>query len=107
MSKHKLIIVLSATALMVATKTNVIADEPDTPLCEHALVRQAPHTETLLTDAPQKTLTVKQGKGAKAIALESLGKTGARMMGGPAATLAMPYMENGAANRPSSRWTHF
>jgi len=96
MSKHACIILLGATVLMVAAKTTLIAEEPGTPLCEHALVRQAPHTETLLTDAPQKTVTLKRGKGAKTLALESLGKTGARMMGGPAATLAMPYMENGA-----------
>jgi len=97
MSKHAFTVLLSATALMVAAKTTLEAEEPGAPLCEHALVRQPPHTETLLSDAPQKTVTLKHGKGAKTLALESLGNTGARMIGGPAATLATPYMENGAA----------
>src|ERR1700739_943198 len=95
MSKYAFIVFLGATTLMAGTQTD-IAGEPDTPLCEHAIVRQAPHTETLLTDAPQKTATVKRGKSATTLALESVGKTGASLMGGPAATLAMPYLENGA-----------
>jgi hypothetical protein len=45
--------------------------EPNTSLCEHAVIRQAPHTEALLTDARQKS------------AREAL-----------AAALAMPYMES-------------
>jgi hypothetical protein len=97
MSKHAFAALLSATALMVGTKTTLVAEVLGTPLCEHAVVRQAPHTETLLSDTPQKTLTLKHEKGAKTLVFESLGSTGARMIAGPAATLAMPYMENGAA----------
>jgi hypothetical protein len=97
MSKHAFTVLLSATALVAGANMTDTAGEPGTSLYEHALVRQAPHTETLLTGAPQKTATLKRGRGAKTLALESLGKTGANMMGGPAATLAMPYMENVAA----------
>src|SRR5215831_9018775 len=97
MSVHAFLVLQIATALMAGTNAPVVAEEPDTLLCDRALVRQAPHTEALLTDTPQKSVTLKRGKGAKTIALESLGKTGARMMGGPAVTLTMPYMENGAA----------
>jgi hypothetical protein len=82
---------------MAGINTTDIAGEPNTSLCGHAVIRQAPHTEALLSDAPQKTAILKRGKDAKALALESLGKTGVSMMGGPAAALAMPYMENGAA----------
>jgi hypothetical protein len=97
MSKHASIVLLSATALMAGINATDITGESHTSPCEHAVIRQAPHTEALLTDAPQKTAILKRGKDGKTLALESLGKTGAGMVGGPTAALAMPYMENGAA----------
>lgn len=91
----KLASLLMAATLIAATNYNLDALTP--PACDRALVRQAPHTESLLTDSTQKMMSVKHGKGVKTVALESLGKTGASMVGGPAAAIAMPYMETGAA----------
>jgi hypothetical protein len=65
--------------------------------CEHAIARQPPRTETLLTGIPQVSMPINQSKGSKTIALESLGKTGAAVVGGPVAGAAAPYMEAGAA----------
>src|SRR5215471_20544293 len=65
--------------------------------CEHATARQAPRTETLLTAIPQVSVSINQSKGSKTIALESLGKTGAAVVGGPVAGAAAPYMEAGVA----------
>src|SRR5215469_195129 len=56
--------------------------------CEHAIARQAPRTETLLTGIPQVSVSINQSKGSKTIALESLGKTGAAVVGGPVAGAA-------------------
>jgi hypothetical protein len=65
--------------------------------CEHAIARQAPRTETLLTGRPLVSVSINQSKGSKTIALESLGKTGAAVVGGPVAGAAAPYIEAGAA----------
>ncbi|MBV9082181.1 MAG: hypothetical protein JOZ62_05865 [Acidobacteriaceae bacterium] len=88
-------ILLSAAALFAANNTIDPPVTSDISAPEHALIRQTPHTETLLTDTPQKTVVVKHGKGAKTLAFESMGKTGASMMAGPAAGIAMPYAETG------------
>lgn len=96
MSKHSSTVRIAAAFLVAGTSTTGIAGEPDISSCEHALVRQAPHSEALLTDASQKIVTVKRGRGAKTLVFESIGKTGASMIGGPAATLAVPYLETGA-----------
>jgi len=61
--------------------------------CEHAIARQAPRTETLLTGIPQVSVSIHQSKSSKTIALESVGKTGATVAGGPLAGAAAPYME--------------
>jgi hypothetical protein len=65
--------------------------------CENAIARQPQRTETLLTGVPQVSVSINQSKGSKTIALESLGKTGAAVVGGPVAGAAAPYMEAGAA----------
>jgi hypothetical protein len=65
--------------------------------CEHAIGGQAPRTETLLTDIPQVLVSINPSKSSKTIALESLGKTGAAVVGGPVAGAAAPYIEEGAA----------
>src|SRR5215467_9184567 len=59
--------------------------------CEHAIARQAPRTETLLTGIPQLSVSIHQPKGSKTIALESVGKTGAAVVGGPVAGAAALY----------------
>jgi hypothetical protein len=97
MSKRAWIFLVSVTALLAGINPSDVAGETNTSICEHAVIRQAPHTEALLTDAPQKTAILKRGKDRKTLALESVGKTGASMVGGPAAALAVPQMEDGAA----------
>jgi hypothetical protein len=96
MPKLPLIVLLNATALIGGIARNIPAETRETAVAEQAVIRQAPHVETLLTDTPQRTATVNHVKGTKTLALESLGKTGAGMMAGPAANLAMPYAETGA-----------
>ena len=77
--------------------TSSVPASPDAVACDHALIRQATGTESLLTDSPQRTVSMKHVRGEKTVVLESLGKTGAGMVGGPAAGIAMPYVETGAA----------
>ena len=96
MPKLPLIVLLNATALIGGIAKNIPAETRETAVADHAVIRQAPHVETLLTDTPQKTATLNHVKGTKTLALESLGKTGAGMMAGPAANLAVPYAETGA-----------
>src|SRR5215469_15345209 len=64
--------------------------------CENAIARQPQRTETLLTGVPQVSVSINQSKGSKTIALESLGNTGAAIVGGPIAGAAAPYVEAGA-----------
>ena len=85
MSKLVLMLLLNCAAAERAT------------IAEHALIRQAPQTEALLTDTPQQTVSVKRGKGSRTTALESVGKSGAAVVGGPVAAAAVPYVGAGAA----------
>lgn len=96
MSKRPFIFVLKATALIGGVNSNIPAQTREIAFAQRALIRQAPHVETLLADTPQKTATLNHVKGTKTLALESVGKTGAGMMAGPAANLAVPYAETGA-----------
>ena len=96
MSKLPFIFLLKATALIGGINNNIPAETWETAVAQRALIRQAPHVETLLTDTPQKTATLSHVKGTKTLALESVGKTCGGMMAGPAANLAVPYAETGA-----------
>ena len=80
MSKLGFIFLVTATALLAGTNVVDAVSERDAPFYQHAVVRQLPRTESLLTDVPQRNAILKAGKGAKTVALESLGKTGAGIM---------------------------
>jgi hypothetical protein len=50
MSRLPLIVLLRATALIGGINNNIPAETRETAVAEHALICQAPHIETLLTD---------------------------------------------------------
>jgi hypothetical protein len=99
MSKVELMILLSTLSVSATAANAADAKSPIPQPPKHALIRQGRGMETLLGDSPQRILPLKRGSASAnaAVALETAAATGAGIIGGAPARLAVPYAADGAA----------